>query len=199
MNVLDCKVCYRLKLHQEDAKDNTDTERLDFFVSLTKDHQAAQHGSVQLGMFNPGAIFDEFSLFNNTPKTGEEEMESAKASREQGMAKAERGIDPHFRRIAPERLWLIAKAQPFLTSDDIWAKMPKPYDLAHYREARHMSDIVKWGVRERYIKRNDRYVPSKSPKANMVLHNQWRSLIYVNPDPHVGPDARYHTTPWKES
>ncbi len=174
----------------------------DIMAGLRSDHQFAQHAR-HMDLFHMGDAKSEEGLakamdiseqtnFGESPVTRileeahqrkeDDEYATARTGLEVAMAKVERGIDPEFRRFGRVKLVEIAKYQPFLTSDDIWAKMPKPYDLAHYREARHMSDIVKWGVRQGYIERNNRYVSSKSPKANMVPHNQWRSMLFGRVD-----------------
>ncbi len=169
---------------------------------LMDDHLFAQHVR-QTSMFHMGDAEGEEQLskamdiseqrnFGASPVTRileeahqrkeADEYAKARAGLEEATAKAERGIDPEFRRIARGVLVEIAKYQPFLTSDDIWAKMPEALDLAHYREARHMSAIMKWGVHQGHIRKNNRYVPSKSPKGNMGPHNQWRSLLFGRTD-----------------
>ncbi len=157
----------------------------DVLGALRSDHQFAQHAR-QMDLFDTSKEFGDDPIIRILEEAhvrkGGDEYTAARAGLEEATAKVNRGIDPEFRRIARELLVEIAKYQPILTSDDIWQKMPEHMDLAHYREARHMSDILKWGVREGYIERNDRYVPSKSPKANMVPHNQWRSLLFGRTD-----------------
>ena len=172
-------MCYRLKIHQEDAKNNGDTDRLDFFIGLTGDHQAAQHGSVQLGMFDPDAIVKEFYLSSQiVPHTEEGVMALAKKSKAESMAKSERGIDPEFQRFAREILVETAAGNQFFTSDDIWQRMPSPFDRETYREPRHMGIVTSWGSREGYMKRTKKYVPTVSRKANMTLHTLWTSLVF---------------------
>ncbi len=151
----------------------------DLVAGLKNDHQFAQHAR-QLDMFLMGSAEGEEELAKATatiPK-GAVEYEAAKAGLNEAMHKVERGIDPEFQRFAREILVEQAANKPFITSDDIWARMPERFDRDHYREPRHMSAIIKWGVKQRRIEKNNRYVPSKSPKGNMGPHNQWRSLIF---------------------
>lgn len=155
-------------------------------AELMSDHRLVKHAP-QISMFNDplgGSLAIEHipyktaaELYPETIPKGADKYEAAKGL-DEAMVKVERGIDPEFQRFARDRLVIVAKGQPLLTSDDIWGRMPETLDRDHYREPRHMSAILKWGVREHYISKNFKYVPSKSPNGNMGPHNQWRSLVF---------------------
>ncbi len=188
--------------------DDVPTLAPDIIAGLKSDHQFAQHAR-QISMFDYSPTYSEeeirFIGYAKETLQGEPReygaspiprlLEEANARKEddeyaagrhglnKALATIKRTIDPEFRRLAREILVRVAKAQPFLTSDDIWQRMPEQFDLAHYGEKRHMGDITTWGKRKRYLEKSHQYVPSKSPKANMVPHNQWRSLIFEREQP----------------
>src|SRR4051794_38593970 len=91
-----------------------------------------------------------------------------------GMATVEDHADEDFKAIAPKVLFLTAKELPFLTTDDVMARMPEGVTTHNYKA---LGPIMRAGAKALWIEKADMpWVPCLRPSRHHAPMQPWRSL-----------------------
>jgi hypothetical protein len=113
-------------------------------------------------------------------------MDGGESGKREGMARAWRGADPEWRRIALMCALEVAKRKPYFTTDEIeeWRRTYYPNHTTH--EQRAWGPVMKEAAKLEYCTILTSYfVKSKYAPCHTRHKQMWWSLIYRGPDrPH---------------
>lgn len=93
----------------------------------------------------------------------------------EGMARVAEHAEPGFMAVANAALRSSALAMPYLTSNDVWDRIPAGIET---HENRAMGPIMQEGARAGWIVATKDYVKTRRPSRNQAPVMIWRSLLF---------------------
>jgi hypothetical protein len=96
---------------------------------------------------------------------------------EEGIAKVERGTDPHWKFRAMVELYYICEVFQEFTSDNVWWRM-EDMGMKAPREPSAMGPIMRMGKSMGWMESTNITKESDRPTRHRTPQRVWRSLIY---------------------
>lgn len=100
---------------------------------------------------------------------------SAKTQRDDGIRRARDHASDRFRMHAEAAVYQACKELPELIVDSAWARMPP--DVGTH-DARAMGAVMLYAVRQGWLEKTDRFLPSAQPACHQNPRRVWRSKLY---------------------
>jgi hypothetical protein len=95
--------------------------------------------------------------------------------RDQALQRVEAACDPDWDRAAEEAVRAVARRQPTLTTDDVWALLEASDARTHERRA--LGAVLRRLAEKGVIAPVDRFVKSQRPVCHGRKIQVWRSLV----------------------